>query len=337
MATQEETWLSDYFTFRGGEHIVHNEHANWHGSNSFGADPLYGEEFLRFHRYFFGEYDAWRQANGHPPIPLWDPATVIPADVPHPGRATDNPSSVNPACKRPSWATAAGGPAGPPQYPNHHKLADFADRNELGRAIEGSGWHGTVHTTIGGDMGSVHNAPNDPIFWRWHKYVDSVWRDWTSLQPEDKVAFDPAKVKAEKVAGRWKLTEGSHWLFDFGTDQAGAKQAAKVVAHYELNQSCFVGRPSAPGKTIMGYLLAAGQPPSGSFTGETVTAFTLPTLTVLNFNGNWQVMDMDPATPVTSILNFGARKSDAWRAFEIINKFGFTHLCRAGTMMYFRR
>ncbi len=72
MATEEETWLQQYFTFRGGDHVVHTEHANWHGTTS-SASPDYGEEFLRFHRYFVGEYDAWRAVNGHPPIPLWDP------------------------------------------------------------------------------------------------------------------------------------------------------------------------------------------------------------------------------------------------------------------------
>jgi tyrosinase-like protein len=336
MATDEEKWLSQYFTFRGGEHAVHNEHATWHGAHSL-SEPTYGEEFLRFHRYFVGEYDAWREANGLPAIPIWDPSTPIPAAIPHAGRATNNPSSVNPACKRPTWAKPGGGTSSPPSFPTYHKLADFKDRNELGRSIEDSGWHGRIHTTIGGDMGSVHNAPMDPVFWRWHKYIDSVWRDWDDTVPEDKIAFDPTKVKAEKVQGSWKVTEGTHWMFDFGADQAGAKKAADVIKHYGANQSCFVGRPSAPGKTIMGYLLVGGNAPTGAFPGENAVRLTVPTLTMLNFSGNWQVMDMDPATPATTILNFGANKSNAWRAFEIIEKYRFTYICHAGTMMYFRR
>ncbi len=130
MATQEENWLQQYFTFRGGEHVVHNEHAAWHGVNN-SSQPLFGEEFLRFHRFFVGEYDAWRAAQGHPPIPLWDPATPIPAEIPHAGRSTNNPSAVNPACKRPSWATVAGGAASAPGFPGYTKLVDFKNRNQL--------------------------------------------------------------------------------------------------------------------------------------------------------------------------------------------------------------
>jgi tyrosinase-like protein len=339
MATQEETWLADYQAFRGGEHVIHTEHANWHGSNNPGQ-PGYGEEFLRFHRFFVGEYDAWRHANGHPPIPLWDPSTPIPADIPHAGRATNNPSAVNPACNRPTWATVAGGASSPPGLPSIHKLSDFSDRNQLGLAIENSGWHGTVHVTIGGDMGQVHNAPNDPVFWRWHKYIDSVWKDWVATKPEDKIAFNPANVKAELVGGRWKVTDGPMWMLDFGSSKARAQKAAKVIKHYKVNEQCFVGRPSAPGKTLLQYYLKSGAAPVGPFTGEVGSAFTLPTLTILQFAGNWQIMDMDPSTPISSVLNFGAQKADAWRSFELIHKYGFTRRCRVGAlqqMMYFRK
>ena len=153
MATQEENWLQQYFTFRGGEHVVHNEHAAWHGVNN-SSQPLFGEEFLRFHRFFVGEYDAWRAAQGHPPIPLWDPATPIPAEIPHAGRSTNNPSAVNPACKRPSWATVAGGAASAPGFPGYTKLVDFKNRNELvvrrGFGLVGEG--GSASFDFGDDL-----------------------------------------------------------------------------------------------------------------------------------------------------------------------------------------
>jgi len=147
-------------------------------------------------------------------------------------------------------------------------------------------------------------------------------------------------VKAEKVQGRWKVTQGNMWVLDFGSSQANAKRAVAVIKHYRLNAQCFVGRPAAPGKTVMQYFLSQGRPPQGAFAGETATRFTLPTLTVLRLGGNWQLMDMDPATPVTSLLNFGANKSDAWKAFETIARYRFGYRCRVGTlnqMMYFRR
>jgi hypothetical protein len=197
-----------------------------------------------------------------------------------------------------------------------------------------------VHVTIGGDMGQVHNAPNDPVFWRWHKYIDSVWKDWVATKPEDKIAFNPANVKAELVGGRWKVTDGPMWMLDFGSSKARAQKAAKVIKHYKVNEQCFVGRPSAPGKTLLQYYLKSGAAPVGPFTGEVGSAFTLPTLTILQFAGNWQIMDMDPSTPISSVLNFGAQKADAWRSFELIHKYGFTRRCRVGAlqqMMYFRK
>src|SRR6266508_972519 len=123
--------------------------------------------------------------------------------------------------------------------------------------------------------------------------------------------------------------------------QSGQRQESRRCdQHYRLNAQCFVGRPAAPGKTVMQYFLSQGRPPQGAFAGETATRFTLPTLTVLRLGGNWQLMDMDPATPVTSLLNFGANKSDAWKAFETIARYRFGYRCRVGTlnqMMYFRR
>ena len=181
-------------------------------------------------------------------------------------------------------------------------------------------------------MGSVHNAPSDPVFWRWHKYVDSVWKDWAALQPEDKIPFNSGNVKAELAGARWKVTDGPMWMLDFAANQANAQKAVAVIKHYQMNQQCFVGRPSAPGKTIMQYFLVGGAAPQGAFAGETVVRFTLPTLTILQFSGNWQIMDMDPATPVTSVLNFGAQKTDAWKAFELIHKYAFTRRCRVGTL-----
>lgn len=189
-------------------------------------------------------------------------------------------------------------------------------------------------------MASVHNAPNDPVFWRWHKYVDSVWKDWATVKAEDRIAFNPANVKAQLAGGRWKVTDGPMWMLDFGASKARAQQAAKVIKHYKMNHQCFVGRPSAPGKTVMQYFTVNGAAPQGPFAGEIGTRFTLPTLTILQFGGNWQIMDMDPATPVTTVLNFGAQKADAWRSFEMIHKYRFTRRCRVGTlqqMMYFRR
>jgi tyrosinase len=38
--------------------------------------------------------------------------------------------------------------------------------------------HGTVHGAIGGDMGSVPTAAQDPIFWMHHCNIDRLWESW---------------------------------------------------------------------------------------------------------------------------------------------------------------
>jgi hypothetical protein len=171
--TPEQQWLTQYFaqyTYNGqtGQHAAHAEHEDWHNANN-PAQANYGYNFLNFHRTYIGKYDTWRAGQGLNPIPIWNSAQPIPTEIPHPGRSTSNPNVPKPLC-----LTWTGGGASCNGY---SRLQDFPSADALGRAID-SGWHGNVHCTIGGDMCSVHDAVNDPVFWRWHKFVDSIWREW---------------------------------------------------------------------------------------------------------------------------------------------------------------
>jgi hypothetical protein len=162
------------------------EHMDWHN------DPQnrqrtgnYGERFLEFHRQFIDKFDAFRATKSLLQVEPWDPSTQIPGYLSHDyilmaARQTDYPFSINPHCKTPTWATAAGGTDPDPLF-GHTSLLQFASLDQLGRSIDG-GWHGTVHNTIGGDMSQFH-SPIDPIFWRWHRWVDGVRSTWVALQP----------------------------------------------------------------------------------------------------------------------------------------------------------
>jgi hypothetical protein len=68
----------------------------------------------------------------------------------------------------------------------------------------------------------------------------------SGLTGEDAISFDLTKVKAEQIKGTWKITEGDHWMLDFGTDEEAAKHAEEVIHHYGFTNECFVGRPNAP-------------------------------------------------------------------------------------------
>jgi hypothetical protein len=48
-----------------------------------------------------------------------------------------------------------------------------------------------------------------------------------------------------QIGGRWKLVDGDHWILDFGTSQAEARQALSYALRYRFGAICFVGRPDA--------------------------------------------------------------------------------------------
>jgi len=70
------------------------------------------------------------------------------------------------------------------------------------------------------------------------------------MSGEDCVSFNPATTEVKQVNGRWKIVDGSHWMFDFGSNRAEAEQALKVIKKYGFRYSCFVGRPD-PSFTYM--------------------------------------------------------------------------------------
>lgn len=64
-----------------------------------------------------------------------------------------------------------------------------------------------------------------------------------AMQGEDCIGFNPDTITVEQHGGRWKVADGSHWLFDFGGNQAEARQALAVIKKHGFRNSCFVGRP----------------------------------------------------------------------------------------------
>jgi hypothetical protein len=182
--SREEQLVQDYFGPNPHQSPRLKEHGDWHHSHN-PSQADYGESFLSFHQQYIGRFDQFRQQNGFFPLVSWDPSTEIPADVPHDAilegpRSTNFPFQVDAACKTPTWLTVAGGSDSDPIY-GYNSLCQFRSLDELGRAID-SGWHGTVHNTIGGDMADPHVSPIDPIFFRWHKWIDNIRTAWLACQ-----------------------------------------------------------------------------------------------------------------------------------------------------------
>lgn len=72
-----------------------------------------------------------------------------------------------------------------------YKLSDYKDADYLGSEIEET-WHNEVHGAIGsgpnmlngGDLNDPGLAPRDPVFWMWHKYLDSIYDTYTEIKDQ---------------------------------------------------------------------------------------------------------------------------------------------------------
>jgi len=64
-----------------------------------------------------------------------------------------------------------------------------------------------------------------------------------ALGGEDCVSFNPATTTVQQIQGSWKIVDGSHWMFDFGANNAEADQALAIIKKYGFTHSCYVGRP----------------------------------------------------------------------------------------------
>jgi hypothetical protein len=145
---------------------------------------------------------------------------------------------------------------------------------------------------------------------------------WTKASvKEDCLPFHPASTTLKLINRRWKIVDGNHWLFDFGPKQDEAKAALRVIKHYGMNQSCFVGRPDSSFQ----YMLVSGKAPVGTLSGEDCVSFTPATTTAKNINGRWKIVDGNHW-----IFDFGNKEQEAKDSLQIIQKYGFTKSCYVG-------
>ena len=152
---------------------------------------------------------------------------------------------------------------------------------------------------------------------------------------EDLIPFNPATAQAQQIDGSWKVvTDGNHWLLDFGSSAESARKAVAVIAHYGPNAVGYVGRPN-PG---MEYYLVNGAAPAGPCDGEDAIPFNPANVEAKCIQNSWKVVDGEHW-----MLDFGDGRQQAEEALGIIKKYGFTHICFGGRctgsrpMMYFRK
>jgi len=136
----------------------------------------------------------------------------------------------------------------------------------------------------------------------------------------------------KKIKKRWKIVDGSHWMFDFGSKKSEAVKALAIIKHYKMNRSCFVGRP----KPSFQYLLVGKSAPKGAMKGEDCLRFNPRTTKVKKVGKNWKIVDGSH-----SMFSFGKKKNEAYQALKMIKKYGFTYSCFVGrpgpSFKYLRR
>lgn len=134
---------------------------------------------------------------------------------------------------------------------------------------------------------------------------------------EDSIPFDPSKLSVQQVNGTWKIIEGtSHWMFDFGANQANANAALAIIKKYGFTSVCYVGRPNAP----MQYLRKDKPIQEDCLT-------THPgNVQAVQINGTWKVVDGSEW-----VLDFGANgQANAQKAVSVIKYYGMTSHCYVG-------
>jgi hypothetical protein len=149
---------------------------------------------------------------------------------------------------------------------------------------------------------------------------------------EDCVSFNVRNLQRKQINGSWKIVDGNHWLFDFGSNQQEAGKALRIIRHYRMDSSCFVGRPNPSLK----YLLSSGKAPAGQVAGEDCLAFNPGSVTVEQHNGRWKIVDGSHW-----LFDFGGNQNEARQALAVIQQHHFTYSCFVGrpnpSFTYLRR
>lgn len=138
---------------------------------------------------------------------------------------------------------------------------------------------------------------------------------------EDCVTFNPQTASVAQINGSWKIVDGSHWMFDFGAEQVDARQSLAVIKRYQMNRSCFVGRPNPPFQ----YMAVGNQAPQGSMPGEDCLAFNPANIAVTQVGAAWKIVDGSHW-----MFDFGSSQAQAAQALQLIKQYGFTFSCFVG-------
>ena len=193
--------------YRRENHLIDRMYFQWHSSNPFpwppyfskpdprnpsnkwpGNDVHFGSKFLSFNRHLVRDFESWRAKKQLPKLSPWNPASRMPFKLTHSERKNHYTKfPIEP------WLTVGGSETAESATLNR-KLSDFSNPDQLGIVI--SWWSYAVYESIWGNISSEKTVLQDPIFWKFSKFVDNVLRTWERITG---INFDGLIVKAKSL------------------------------------------------------------------------------------------------------------------------------------------
>ena len=131
--------------------------------------------FWSWHRMYLYWFERIVRRFAHDPcwaLPYWNWSATTARQLPAPFR--DPQSELFVSNRR---AAMNGGGSLPPGHVDYAPAFSFADFSNASTSLEGTP-HGAIHVDVGGWMGSVSTAAQDPIFYLHHCNIDRLWNLW---------------------------------------------------------------------------------------------------------------------------------------------------------------
>ena len=148
---------------------------------------------------------------------------------------------------------------------------------------------------------------------------------------EDCIGFNTSKVHYVQEGSQYLITDNYSRML-MAPNLAEAKKIVKVLTFYDLNRSCFIGRPD-PSFT---YYTKNGVSPVGPMPGEDCISFNVDNIEVKQINGRWKIVDGDHW-----MFDFESNKEEAEQTFCTIKKYRWTKSCFVGrpgpSLQYMRK
>jgi tyrosinase len=173
------------WNYQANIHATFLQQSAWPPGAPFDTCQHFTIFFLAWHRvylYFFER--IVRAASGNPDfaLPYWDYGQPGQSALPPPFRNPTIGPTSNSLYDGTRAAPVNGGSPLPPSAVDASvalSRINYLAPSSFQSALEGTP-HGSVHVSIGGNMGFFEGAGRDPIFWLHHCNIDRLWEKWLS-------------------------------------------------------------------------------------------------------------------------------------------------------------